>query len=57
MKPRKVSVLWSDGSLTTMKSVNALRIAMRWLQIRNDVLMVWADGDGLPDTIYLKEER
>lgn len=57
MKPRKVSVLWSDGSLTTMKSVNALRIAMRWLQIRNDVLMVWADGDGLPDTIYLKEGR
>lgn len=57
MKPRKVSVLWSDGSLTTMKSVNALRIAMRWLQIRKDVLMVWADGDGLPDTIYLKEGR
>lgn len=56
MKPRKVSVLWSDGSLTTMKSVNALRIAMRWLQIRKDVLMVWADGDGLPDTIYLKED-
>lgn len=57
MKPRKVSVLWSDGSLTYMKSVNALRIAIRWLQIRNDVLMVFADGDGLPDQIYLKEGR
>lgn len=50
MKPRKVSVVWSDGSITEMQSVNALRIAMRWLQIRQDVLLVQCSG-----WVYLKE--
>lgn len=54
MKARKVSILWSDGRITSIKSVNALRIAVRWLNTRNDVLMVHADG--LVPEIYLKEE-
>ena len=54
MKPRKVSVVWSDGSITEMQSVNALRIAMRWLQIRPEVLAVYA-ADMPGAWLYLKE--
>ena len=56
MKPRTVTILWSSGKLTTMKSVNALRIAIHWLRIRPDVLMVHVADQGLEPFIYLKED-
>lgn len=55
MKPRTVTILWSSGKLTTLKSVNALRIAIHWLLIRPDVLMVHVADQGLEPFIYLKE--
>lgn len=43
-------ILWSDGSITTIKGNNALKLAQNWLYKYIDVLAVFANK-----TVYLKE--
>lgn len=52
MNASMVSIIWNDGSITELKSMNALRIAKRWLRIRNDVLALQCAGH-----LYLKERK
>lgn len=57
MKSRKVTILWQDGRMTYMQSINALRIACKWLRTRSDVLMVHVSNFNGSASIFLPESR
>ena len=48
----KVTLIWEDGTMTSMQGANALRIAQHWLYKYIDLLAVFC---GTNNTMYLKE--
>lgn len=48
----KVSLVWADGTITRMQSVNALKIAQRWLYKYSDLLSIYCSTN---HTLYMRE--